>query len=118
MMTKSKLLVCDAIDDLDCTPEERSDIFEHMRDADITHVNGASHAREIAEGWLQMIRDANAEDNAEPKWQRAYYASSGCKAVDCMRQARWWMEVEAVPGIKFIIRACDKHAGKETEETE
>ena len=117
MMTKSKLLVSEAVDELDCTPEERSDIFEHLRDADITHVNGASHAREIAESYLQGVRDANAEDNAEPKWTRHYWTrlclgyDPGERFPGCMVQARWEMLTE-INGTQFRIYACDKHAGK------
>ena len=115
MMTKSKFLVAEAVDDLDCTPEERSDVFEHLRDTDVVGINNRHHAREIAESYLQGIRDANAKDNAEPEWTRAHHTSQLCKASCCMAPATWQIWVEVVPGIRFSVYGCDKHAGKKSQ---
>lgn len=114
--TKSKLLLSAAIGNLDCTEQERADIREHIRDADITWVNDEHHARKIAESYLQMIRDANTEDAAEPKWEQIHHAVVGCKASCCTALARWNIWVEVVPGIMFSVQACSKHAGKEESE--
>lgn len=114
-MTKGRQLIADAIDNLDCTEQERSDIREHMRDSvDLMQVS--SYAREIAESYLQMIRDITAEEAAQPKWTRLHHSSEGCKASCCTNLAMWEIQIEAVPGIWFTIKACSKHAGKETSE--
>lgn len=118
MMTKSKLLLSEAIGNLDCTEQERADIREHLRDNDINGIYSQSCAEMVAEMMLEKIRETDAEDTGiamPPKWNKAYHTSQGCQAFGCTNPATWQIDVEAVPGIMFTIKACSKHAGKEDE---
>lgn len=112
-MTKSKLLLSEAIGNLDCTEQERADIREHVKDNDFAGIHYPWAARMVAEEYLQMIRDITAEEAAAPKWTRLHHSSEGCKASCCTSLAMWEIQIEAVPGIMFTIKACSKHAGKE-----
>lgn len=119
MMTKSKQLMSDALDNLSCTVEEMDAIKEMLKDGYYDRIVSSYHAKQVAETLLETARDAIAEDTAKPKWERYHWGVRLCNGYDgserfphCMVQATHEI-ITDINGTQFRVYACDKHAGKE-----
>lgn len=118
-MSNPLTLINWAIDNLKGTEAERELIRAWVKDnPHQPYVHSPETAHDLVEALSVWARDAAAEEAAAAKWREVSPTGGKgelCQAPGCVELWAWEIETMIEQWV-FIVRACDKHAGKEETE--